>query len=303
MVDPLADVVGLLQPQAPFAKLSSAAGAWAVRRAETGRPFYCAILDGSSRLAVDGHTPMVLTTGDFVLIPAASGFTASSLKPPSPKHVSRHVTLPSGEVRHGNPNGPADVRMLVGYCDFASPDASLLVSLLPSQIIVRGEPRLATLLELAREEFRARRPARDVILTRLVEILLIEALRSSAGTAASPGLVRGLADERVAGAIRRIHQHPQRPWTVAMLAKTAALSRSAFFDRFHRTVGLTPMDYVLTWRMALAKNLLKQDKLRIADVAERIGYGSASAFSIAFSRHVGTPPSRFSQDARNAAPS
>ena len=88
---------------------------------------------------------------------------------------------------------------------------------------VRGERRLATLLQLVGDESRELRPARDIVLERLLEVLLIEALRSNAGTAASPGLLRGLADGRLAAAIRRMHEVPSRPWTVAQLAKEAAL--------------------------------------------------------------------------------
>jgi transcriptional regulator GlxA family with amidase domain len=132
-----------------------------------------------------------------------------------------------------------------------------------------------------------------VILARLLEVLLIEALRSTAGTAASPGLVRGLADARLAVAIRRMHESPTRSWTVAQLAKEAALSRSTFFERFSRAVGVAPMEYLLAWRMALAKNMLRQQEGGIAEVAQRVGYSSASTFSVAFTRHVGQPPTRY----------
>ena len=184
----------------------------------------------------------------------------------------------------------------MGHCVFGSPDAALLVSLLPQLVHVRGERRLATLVQLVGEESRELRPARDVILARLLEVLLIEALRSTAGTAASPGLLRGLADERLAVAIRRMHESPTRPWTVAQLAKEAALSRSAFFARFGRAVGVAPMEYLLAWRMALAKNLLRRKDGGVAEVAERVGYSSASAFSVAFTRHVGLPPTRYAQE-------
>jgi len=92
-----------------------------------------------------------------------------------------------------------------------------------------------------------------------------------------------------------MHGDPARQWTVAQLAREAALSRSAFFDRFTRNVGLPPMEYLLAWRMALAKDLLRREEIGIAEVAERIGYGSASAFSTAFTRHVGTPPGRYAR--------
>ena len=101
-------------------------------------------------------------------------------------------------------------------------------------------------------------------------------------------------------AIRQMHGAPSRRWTIAELAKKTALSRSAFFDRFAGTVGVAPMEYLLAWRMALAKGLLRRQDLGIEQVAERVGYGSASAFSTAFSRHVGEPPSRYAKQLAGA---
>jgi transcriptional regulator GlxA family with amidase domain len=139
------------------------------------------------------------------------------------------------------------------------------------------------------------------VLSRLLDVLLIEALRSAPGHAASPGLVRGLADERLAVALRRMHEQPTESWTVAELAHEAAMSRSAFFARFSRLVGVTPMDYLLGWRIALAKRLLSRDGATVADVARRVGYASASAFSVAFTRHAGQPPARFARRDRSDA--
>ncbi|MDR3511745.1 MAG: AraC family transcriptional regulator, partial [Caulobacteraceae bacterium] len=275
MVDPLAEVVTLLQPGARFSKVVVGAGSWHIRRSDAGQPFYCLVLEGACRLVVDGHEAIELLSGDFILIPAAYGVAMSSLAPSSaeaPETVP--VALATGEFRIGDQDGPTDLRMLVGHCSFGSSDAGLLVSLLPELVHVRGEPRLATLVQLVRDEFRERRPAREVILARLLEVLLIEALRSTAGTAASTGLVRGLADERLAVAIRRMHESPTKPWTVAQLAKEAALSRSAFFERFNRAVGVAPMAYLLAWRMALAKNMLRKNESGVAEIAERVGYGS-----------------------------
>lgn len=304
MVDPLAEVVTLLQPQAKFSKVVSAAGAWRVRRSEAGQPFYCVVLGGACHLAADGQVPISLQEGDFVLIPAAYGFTMSSFAPVADDFNSDPVALPHGEFRLGTQSGPPEVQMLIGYCVFGSPDAALLVSLLPQLLHVRGEDRLTselsnrltTLVQLVGDESRAQRPGREVILARLLEVLLIEALRSAAGTAASPGLLRGLADERLAVAIRRMHESMTRPWTVAQLAKEAALSRSAFFERFSRAVGIAPMAYLLAWRMAMGKDLLRRKEGGVAEVAERVGYGSASAFSVAFTRHVGLAPMRYARE-------
>lgn len=300
MIDPLAEVVMLLQPSATYSKRVSGRGAWRVRRSQAGKPVYCALLEGACRLMVDGREPVVLEAGDFALVPTAH-FAVCSLQLPGDDVDSTPVKQPDGVFRLGTPEGPPDVSFLVGHCSLGSPDAALLVSLLPQWVHVRGEPRLATLVDLLRDESRGQRPARDVVLARLLEVLFIEALRS-AGTAASPGLLRGLSDARLALAIRRMHERPGDPWTVAQLARESALSRSAFFERFSRAVGVAPMEYLLAWRMALAKDMLRRQDVSIADVAERVGYSSASTFSVAFTRHVGTPPTRYAREHANAAP-
>ena len=301
MTDPFAEVVTLLQPSAPFAKVVSGAGAWRVEREETGQPFYCVILEGGCRITIDGHAPIELLSGDFVLIPAAYGVAMSSLEPPPGVETAAPVALGNGEFRIGDAGNPIDARMMAGHCSFGSPDAALLVSLLPQLVHVRGEQRLTTLVQLVREETREQRPAREVVLSRLLEVLLIEALRSTAGTNASPGLVRGLADSRLAAAIRGMHERPTHAWTVAELAKEAALSRSSFFERFSRATGIAPMEYLLTWRMALAKDLLRRNEGRVAEIAQRVGYSSASTFSVAFTRHVGRPPTQYAREEQAVA--
>jgi AraC-like DNA-binding protein len=301
MIDPLAEVVTLLQPAARFSKVVLCASPWRISRSDAGQPFYCLVLEGGCRLVVDGHEPIELLSGDFALIPAAYGFGMSSLElPPPGVETAAPVAVGNGEFRIGAADSTIDARIMVGHCSFASPDASLLVSLLPQLVHVRGEQRLTTLVQLVREESSEQRPAREVVLSRLLEVLLIEALRSTAGTNASPGLARGLADCRLAAAIRGMHENPTHTWTVAELAKEAALSRSTFFERFSRAVGITPMEYLLTWRMALAKDLLRRDAGRIAEIAERVGYGSASTFSVAFTRHVGRTPTQYARGERAA---
>jgi AraC-like DNA-binding protein len=294
MNDPLAEVITLLQPRAVFSRRYSGAGRWGIRYSAFGQPSFCAVLEGSCRLAVDGHVPLTLEAGDFVLLPATPGFSMSGFEPVQLERFDPNVTSKVlGDVRHGTRGGRPDVRWLGGWFVFDSPDTPLLVSLLPSLVHVRGVERLSTLVRLVGEEASERRAGRDLVLTRLVEVLLIEALRATPSGDAPPGLLRGLADERLAPAIRQMHGQLARSWTVAQLAKTAALSRSAFFERFTRTVGMPPMEYLLAWRMAIAKDLLRREDLAVGDVAERVGYGTASTFSTAFSRHVGVPPSRY----------
>ncbi|MCY1071647.1 AraC family transcriptional regulator [Nannocystis sp. RBIL2] len=296
MTDPLSQVIALLQPRAVFSKPISGAGRWAVRYSEFGHPSFCTVLEGSCRLAVDGHRPLTLEAGDFLLLPATPGFTMSGFEPATPERIDPKLTpAPTAEVRHGTRGGRPDVRLLGGYFVFDSPDANLLVSLLPAVMHVRGVERLSLMVRLVGDEAGERRSGRDLVLTRLVELLLIEALRSLPGEDTPPGLLRALADPRLAPALRHMHAHFARPWTVAQLAKTAALSRSAFFERFTGAVGLPPMEYLLAWRMAVAKDLLRREDLGLGEVAERVGYASASTFSTAFSRHVGQAPSRYAR--------
>ncbi|TYC52860.1 AraC family transcriptional regulator [Rhodobacterales bacterium] len=299
MSDPLAEMVMLLAPEAPFSKLVHCAGPWRVRREGTGQVFYTAVLAGRICLHADGKAPVIVEEGDFAMVPASFGFTVSSVDPVPPADlVFTTAVLEDGTIRHGRREGPPEVQQFVGHCVFGSPDASLLVSLLPDIVVVKGERRLALVAEFLREEARAGRPARDVMLQRLLEVLIIEALRSTRDTATSPGLLAGLTDDRVAPAIRRMHEAPAKAWTVTALAKEAALSRSAFFARFNRVVGTPPMEYLLNWRMTLAKDYLRKDQGTVAEIAERVGYGSASAFSTAFVRHTGHSPARFARGSR-----
>lgn len=297
MIDPLSEVITLLRPRTVLAKGISGAGRWGVRYSAFGMPSFCTVIEGSCRLAVDGADAIALEAGDFVLLPTTPGFVISSFDPVTPKRIDpkKLPATNTGDIRHGRRAGRPDVRLLGGYFLFDSPDAQLLVSLMPAVVHVRGEERLSMLVRLVGEEAREGRPGRDLILSRLVEVVLIEALRATQGTGAPRGLLRGLGDARLAAAIRKMHGDPARPWTVAQLAKEAALSRSAFFDHFTRAVGLPPMEYLLAWRMALAKDLLRREDLTLALVAERVGYSSASTFSTAFSRHVGEPPGKYAR--------
>lgn len=295
IIDPLAEIVTLLRPTARFSKYVECAGTWRIHRQTTGEPFYCAILEGECRIISGGQQAIVLKAGDFVLVPAMHDLVNESLDAPEGNIVTVPQQIEEGYFRAGHRDGPPDLRMRIGHCSFGSPDAALLVSLLPDVVLVRGEPRLLTLMQMIGEETRARRPARDIVLERLLEVLLIEALRCGASGTASPGLARGLADDRLAVSLRTVHARPGYPWTVTELAAEASLSRSAFFARFARVVGLPPMEYLHAWRMALARQLLRKSELGIEQVAEHVGYGSASTFTVAFTRHVGMPPARYAR--------
>lgn len=299
MTDPVAEVVALLKPVPSISKLVIGGGRWLVERTQIGSPFYCAVVEGRCVMTIPGKEPMMLTAGDFVLVPELHSFTLSSLEPPPRGMVADRLEVSPGTFRLGEPDAPAEFASMVGHCDFGADQKALLVSLLPEVIHVRGEGRLMQLVRMINDETRADRTARDMVLRRLLEVLLIEALRSTSGQEAPPGLLRGMADQQLAPILRRMHEDPGRGISIQALAREAAMSRSTFFERFRREVGVAPMEYAAGWRMAKAKELLRSE-LSTAEIAERVGYGSASAFCVAFTRYVGRSPGTYLRDSASA---
>ncbi len=176
MMDPLSDVISLLQPRAVFSKIISGAGPWGVRYSAFDKPSFCTVLEGRCLLQVDGQAAITLEAGDFVLMPATPGFTLSGFEPVIPHTIDpKTLPAPADEIRHGRQSGEPDLRMLGGHFLFDSPDASLLVSLLPKLLHVRNLARLTLLVQLGREESTQQQPGREHILSRLVEVLLVEA--------------------------------------------------------------------------------------------------------------------------------
>jgi len=118
-------------------------------------------------MTITGREPMVLTAGDFVLVPEIFSFTMSSLEPPPREAIAQRLETSPGVFRLGDPDAPVAVVAMVGHCAFGSDDRALLVSLLPEVIHVSGEERLTLLVRLINDETRADRTARDMVLRRL----------------------------------------------------------------------------------------------------------------------------------------
>ncbi|PAU78343.1 AraC family transcriptional regulator [Halomonas salipaludis] len=291
--DPLSSVVMLLKPAVSISKMVEAGGQWQVERHDMASPFYCAMVEGGCQVEVTGQAPVTLSAGDFILIPDLHGFRMTSEVPPEPKGPGRPLEVGPGRVRLGPADAPVEMRALVGHCRFEAPPSDLLVSLLPEMIHVSGHARLMALVPVIHEETRAERPGRKLILERLLEVLLIEALRSGPAVDMPAGLLRGLSDPKLAVALQRIHSDVGGEISVARLAKDAGMSRSGFFEKFRKEIGRAPMEYVTDWRMAIAKTLLRHGKLTNTEIALRVGYGSASAFGMAFVRHEGLSPGAY----------
>ena len=268
------------------------------------QPSFALILKGSCLLTVDGMRATTLETGDFVLFPAMPGFTLRSdpealplLMRPAPSEEKVE------EIFHGDATAEPSLSMLGGYFAFDPINASMLLNFLPKMLRLRAtDPAIdsvAVVVELIQREARDRRAGRALVLTRLIEVMLVEALRSAPVELTTAGLLAGLRDSRLAAALRGIHTRTAHPWTLATLAREAAMSRSSFAERFARVVGMTPLNYLLQWRLAVAKHILAHKQKSVAETALAVGYESASGFSTAFSREMGLSPKEFIRSHRN----
>jgi AraC-like DNA-binding protein len=303
-MDTLATIVTLLKPQAVGVKVIRGGGRWGVRYPAFKQPSFALILRGSCLLSVDGMPATTLEMGDFVLFPAMPGFTLRSdpealpllMKPvPTEEQVE--------EIFHGDASAEPLVSMLGGYFAFDPINASMLLNYLPKMLRLRAtDPASdngAIVVELIQREACESRAGRALVLTRLVEVMLVEALRSGPVELTSTGLLAGLRDSQLAAALRGIHTRTAHPWTLATLAREAAMSRSSLAERFARVIGMTPLNYLLQWRLAVAKHILAHEQKSVAETALAVGYESASGFSTAFSREMGLSPKEFIRTHRN----
>lgn len=296
-MDPLSDVIALLRPSAALSKPISGKGRWGIEYAAHDAPGFSIILAGEAWLALNGQEPLLLGQGDFLLLPTTPVFSLSSEKGmPCARVAPRNEA-----VRHGDQEGEPDFVALGGSFTFARVNAPLLLSLLPRQIYIPASQGRATrfgrLIELLAEECRTDYPGKELIIQRMLEVLLVEALRwqSIAGQVVITGLLNGMKDPFLTRALQAIHADVGANWTVAGLASIAGMSRSAFSARFGETIGCPPIEYLARCRMALAKDALASGGKTLDRIAAEIGYESASAFSTAFRKRLGCAPGQFAR--------
>lgn len=301
--DPLGDVVTLLRPTAVLSKPITGRGRWGVRYAAHEPPGFGLVLTGRCWLAIDGVKPVELQAGDFVLLPTSPPFTLSS-RPGARTSVGRPSMQP---VRHGRQDGEPDFRMLGGTFEIDPVNAPLLRAMLPRLIHLRAADtdttRLARVVGLIKDECDGDRPGRGLVLASLLDVMLVECLRfQDAGAETLPaGLLRGLREPALASALRAIHADVRSSWTVRELARRAGMSRSAFAARFTEVIGCAPIEYLTRWRMSLAQDVLSRGGQSLTELADAVGYESASAFSTAFRRRIGRAPGGFARSYRVAA--
>jgi AraC-like DNA-binding protein len=205
-------------------------------------------------------------------------------------------------LRHGG--GGAPTILICGAVRFDHPAARNLVQILPDAIHIdcASSPEMEWMqsaLRLMGAEARELRPGGEAVMTRLADIIVVQAIRTWIDTdpAARRGWVGALRDPQIGRAISLIHREPARAWTVASLADEVAMSRSAFAARFTELVGEPAMQYATRWRMHVAVDALKQDGANVAELADRLGYRSEAAFARAFKRVVGVPPGTLKREA------
>jgi AraC-like DNA-binding protein len=252
---------------------------------------------GRGELVVDG-APYVLEAGDFALVPRGDGHLLRSdaaAATPSVMGLDHDfVTERYAILRHGG--GGTPTTFVCGAVRLEHPAARGLIPLLPAVLHVtagsdRSESMQATLRLMAAEAAELR-PGGETVITRLSDILVIQAIRAWIETdpAARTGWLGALQDPQLGQVLAEVHRDPARPWTVASMADAAAMSRSAFAARFTELVGEPAMQYVTRWRMHTAYTLLADGGATVGELAGRLGYQSEAAFSRAFKRVVGLAP-------------
>jgi AraC-like DNA-binding protein len=296
-MDPLSDVITLLRPSAAVSKPITGRGRWGVRYQAYDAPGFTIVLAGEAWAAFDGMEPLRLAEGDFLLLPTTPPFSLCSelgvaCVPVEPRNEA---------VRHGEQDGEPEFVALGGSFAFERVNAPLLLTLLPGPINIPASKGRATrfgrLIDLLSEECVSSFPGKELIIQRMLEVLLVEALRwSVSGSDVAPaGLLNGMRDPALARVLRVMHSDVRAKWTVAGLALIAGMSRSAFAVRFSETLGCAPFEYLARWRMAIAKDALTRSVKSLDRVADEIGYESASAFSTAFRKRLGCSPGSFAR--------
>lgn len=299
-VDPLGEALHFLRMSGTFYARSEFTAPWGLELPPlAGSLMFHVLTSGRCWLEVAGVEPRLLQPGDLALVPHGEGHRLVSEPAAS---AAKLFDLPREQVseryeilRHGG--GGAPTNLICGAVRFDHPAAHHLVQLLPRTIVVEAasSPHIEWIdgtLRFMAAEARTLRPGGEAVITRLADILVIQAVRSwlERDPAARTGWLGALQDKPIGRALTLIHRDPARAWTVAALASEVAMSRSAFAARFTGRVGEPAMHYVARWRMHVARSWLREDDAPLAAVASRLGYRSEAAFSRAFKRFLGVSP-------------
>jgi AraC-like DNA-binding protein len=255
---------------------------------------------GECWVEVDGAEAHLLRPGELLLVPHGAGHRLTSMPGSA---ATKLFDLPREQVserfeilRLGG--GGTEATTICGVVQFETPAARQLIRLLPQLIVVNswaGAPEtewIQSTLRFMADEARDPRAGGETVITRLADILVVQAIRAwiARDPAAKTGWLGALQDKQIGRAIAAIHRRVDDPWTLPSLAAHVGMSRSAFAQRFNQLVGEPAMRYVTRWKMQTAQGWLEEGELSINAVAARLGYDSEAAFARTFKRIVGITP-------------
>jgi AraC-like DNA-binding protein len=295
--DPLGEALHHLRMDGAFYCRSELTAPWGITLPPMdGYLWFHVVTGGRALLEMEGEESRWLQPGDLALVPHGEGHGLRSepgVVAPGILELEREQPSERYEIlRYGA--GGAPTALLCGAVRFDHPAARNLVAILPATILVEGTDAgaMQSALRLLANEARELRPGGEAVITRLADILVIQAIRAWIETApaAQTGWLGALQDRQIGRALALIHRDPARPWTVASLADELAMSRSAFAARFTELVREPAMQYLTRWRMQLALEALEAEGATVGELAARLGYRSEAAFARAFKRVTGMPP-------------
>jgi len=260
---------------------------------------YHYVVEGHLCAQLPGGRPIAIGAGEVFMLPHNDEHRLGSHLDLPPVPVGRLVEAPADgglwRMKHGGGGEPT--RIVCGFLGCERLEGNPLIDSLPSMLTFdTRQGRIAAWIEgslaFAADEVSARRPGSATVLTRLSELLFVEALRRYVEDLQpeQTGWLAGLKDPIVSRALSLLHGRLEEPWTVDDLGREVGLSRSALADRFTRLIGEPPMRYLARWRLQVAAHDLRHSDEALARVARRVGYESEPAFNRAFKRAFGVPP-------------
>ncbi|MFI1393186.1 AraC family transcriptional regulator [Streptomyces griseoaurantiacus] len=304
--DPVADRIGLLRPRTEAHPGLHAAAPWAVQfDAFEFVKIGCAVR-GACWLVVEGSQPLYLQEGDFYLLKSPGPHVLASSPTTTPRPGRELLEKASRGVARIGAEADETNYVCMASLWFDEANAPLLLEILPPLVhLPATNPLLrqvAYITELLGMEVEGRAVGRSLVLDHLAQIMFVQVLRAHVAQTDQPvGWLGALNHEGIGAALRAMHADVAHRWTLRELAAISHLSRSAFAAKFKKEVGAAPLEYLIQWRMSLARDALRRDTRSISELAFATGYESESAFSTAFRRVVGVSPRQFRDDARCAA--
>ena len=298
-VDPLGAALHFLRMSGVFYCRAEFSAPWALVLPAVQDCQFHVVTSGRCWLETGDGEHRLLQQGDLALVRRGEGHRLSSDADVPGARIDQldyeQVSDRYAVVRHGG--GGAATSLICGVVSFDHPAAYELLRLLPTVIHVEvsSSPQTAWIQDTLRfiaAEAKSSKIGGETVITRLADILVIQAIRSwiEEDPAAKRGWLGALHDRQIGRAIFLIQGDPARGWTLASLAREVSMSRSAFSARFTELVGEPAMRYVTRWRMQVAITWLKDDRTGLSELAGRLGYQSEAAFSRAFKRIMGVPP-------------